>query len=319
MKKNYLLTAVFAAALIGASTVFTSCGSKVNSGNSEAPVSNETPAVKEAPGFQYPEFKVKVADLEEFFKTCPDSVTVNLEDYDHTPVLVALATTNKKVVLVIPDGVTELEMDEDKVEWGGECGLPEFPENGSLVKVKIPNSVTRIGIMAFYCCDSLTNIQIPNSITGIGSSAFSNCNKLTSIQIPNSVTNIGGGAFNYCRSLSRIQIPNSVTSIESSTFECCFSLTDVEIPNSVTSIGEAAFEDCSSLTNIEIPNSVTSIGIRAFGNCSSLTTIDIPNSVTSIGNDAFKNCSNLTTIYVSQAIYDTYHEDYPQMVVKKTE
>ena len=173
--------------------------------------------------------------------------------------------------------------------------------SGAAAVVTIPqilggNSVTNIGVDAFWSCTSLTSITIPNSVTSIGSGAFSSCTSLTSITIPNSVTSIGGIAFSNCTSLTSIAIPNSVTSIEWSAFSSCTSLTSITIPNSVTSIGNYAFGDCTSLTSITIPNSVTSIGGNAFSNCTSLTSITIPNSVTGIGDWAFADCTSLTSV-----------------------
>ena len=55
----------------------------------------------------------------------------------------------------------------------------------------IPDSVTRIGNLAFYWCESLTSINIPDSVTSIGNKAFSWCDSLTNINIPDSVTSIG--------------------------------------------------------------------------------------------------------------------------------
>ena len=68
----------------------------------------------------------------------------------------------------------------------------------------IPNSVTNIGIEAFYGCSGLTSIVIPNSVTNIGSEAFYGCSGLTSIVIPNSVTNIGSEPFGGCSGLTSI-------------------------------------------------------------------------------------------------------------------
>ena len=70
-------------------------------------------------------------------------------------------------------------------------------KNGVLVKyvgnggdVVIPDSVTAIGVKAFYDCHRLTSISIPDSVTSIGDNAFSECESLTSISIPERETTI---------------------------------------------------------------------------------------------------------------------------------
>ena len=57
----------------------------------------------------------------------------------------------------------------------------------------IPNTVTTIGINAFYS-NKLTSVIIPSSVTSIEQNAFYS-NKLTSVTIPSSVTSIGHNAF----------------------------------------------------------------------------------------------------------------------------
>ena len=197
----------------------------------------------------------------------------------------------------------------------------------------IPFSVTSIGELAFYGCESLSSIVIPASVTSIGYEAFFDCSSLTSISIPASVTNIGKGAFNKCSSLTSITIPSSVTSIGDSAFSGCSSLTSITIPDSVTSIGDSAFDGCYSLASITvdsnnkvyrsennciierrtntllagcknsvIPSSVTSIGDSAFSGCNSLTSISIPASVTSIGFSAFRGCSSLASISIPDSV-----------------
>ena len=153
-------------------------------------------------------------------------VTLNmaLETYDHTDVILAISKCDKKVNLVIPEGVKELAVDYDKLPKDKD-GFSAYPNPSALV--------------------------------------------------------------------------------------------DVVIPDGVTQIGESAFRGCKSLTSITIPESVTEIGGSCFENCSSLTSITIPESVTMIDYQAFGNCDNLETIYCSQAIYDEYHDQYPQMVVKE--
>ena len=176
---------------------------------------------------------------------------------------------------------------------------------GSQVKEYIiGNSVTSIGMNAFYECDSLTSVTIGNSVTSIGYNAFHGCSGLTSVTIPNSVTSIGSYAFENCTGLTSIEIPNSVTSIGYHAFENCTGLTSIEIPNSVTSIGYHAFYGCSGLTSVNISDIAAWCAIsfddnplyyahKLYLNGTLVTELVIPNSVTSIGEYAFYGINNI--------------------------
>ena len=171
-------------------------------------------------------------------------------------------------------------------------GLPE-ENNGQLVCVTIPDSVTSIGRSAFVENYNLKSVIIGNGVRSIGASAFAYCYGLENVQIGNNVTTLGRSAFWYC-GLKSIIIPDSVKSIGIQAFGDC-GLESITIPDGVTSIGDAAFGGCTSLASITIGNGVTSIGKSAFTGCTSLTSITIGNGVTSIGDAAFGSCTNLTS------------------------
>ena len=136
---------------------------------------------------------------------------------------------------------------------------PVFVDGGTVASITIPNSVTSIGVSAFYNCTSLTSITIPNSVTSIGSNAFESCTSLTSITIPNSVTSIGDYAFSSCTSLTSITIPNSVTSIGDGAFTGCTSLVAVYLPT--------RFVD--TYTNFGLTESQANFGITLTASCNS--------------------------------------------------
>lgn len=227
------------------------------------------------------------------------------------------------------------------VSQTGEATIIEYI--GTDTAVEIPNeidgnTVTAIGIAAFYGCTDLTSITIPDSITSIGTKAFQFCTSLTSITIPDGVISIGERAFDECTSLTSITIPKSVTSIGKNAFVRCTSLKSIEldnsntaylladgilfnkdktqlikypgkkegtsysIPDSVTSIGSSAFYGCANLENITIPESVTYIDEYAFNSCVNLTSATIPSKVTFIGNRAFQDCWGITDIVIPNGI-----------------
>jgi hypothetical protein len=181
--------------------------------------------------------------------------------------------------------------------------ISDYKGKDGTTQFNIPYPPNTIPVNAFMNEDyisktSLISIILPNSITSIGVCAFYGCKGLIRIRIPKSVTTIGDGAFQGCSGLpGRLIIPDSVISIRNCAFQGCKSLTGVSIPNSVTSIGDQAFGGCSGLTGLTLPQSVTSIGNSAFAVCSGLTNLSIPNSVTSIGTEAFWGCIGLTSIY----------------------
>jgi hypothetical protein len=199
-------------------------------------------------------------------------------------------------------------------------------------KVKIPEDITHIGVMAFSS-NSLTEIQLPNSVTHIESSAFNN-NKLTELHLPDSVTHIENHAFSF-NSITVLHLPDSVTHIE----DCAFynnKLTKVYIENTHVTIGKGAFSRnpiesfiIKGLTQeqimkqafiydkkgktitgykgylgdkIKIPENITHIEKDVFSS-NSITELHLPNSVTHIGESAFSN-NKLKFVIIGKNVKD---------------
>jgi hypothetical protein len=109
----------------------------------------------------------------------------------------------------------------------------------------VPNTVTKIGGLAFYYCDNLTEVILPPSVTAIGNQAYSYCHKLTTVNIPTTVKEIWGGAFWECNNLTTVFIPESVTLLGSQAFSYCRSLKDVYTyipdPSLLSTMGSLVF------------------------------------------------------------------------------
>lgn len=71
---------------------------------------------------------------------------------------------------------------------------------------KIPSTVKKIGIQAFFGCSRLLSVELPSGLKTINMLAFEGCRHLHSICIPESVTAIGYRAFANCTELRTIQV-----------------------------------------------------------------------------------------------------------------
>ena len=79
-----------------------------------------------------------------------------------------------------------------------------FINCGTLESVKIPDTVTSIGVLAFAGCGSLESITIPDGVTNISPLAFIGCSSLTNLIIPAKVAYIGDTALAQCTGLTKI-------------------------------------------------------------------------------------------------------------------
>lgn len=133
-----------------------------------------------------------------------------------------------------------------------------FKSNDSLKSITLPNSITEIGLQAFWYCEYLTNIKLPSNLTYIGGKSFANCYRLSSITIPNKVTIIDSQTFEKCRALTTITIPKNVTEIGLGAFRDCTNLTEVYFksttpPKFDENYPDTTFSGCSSSLKIYIP------------------------------------------------------------------
>jgi hypothetical protein len=224
--------------------------------------------------------------------------------------------------------------------------LIQYPAGNTATSYTMPNTVTNIGMEAFFSCPKLTGVTIGTNVAIIGGAAFEYCPALASITFPDSVAVIGGGAFAECAGLTNITMGTGVTNILAQAFLGCPSVTAIAvaagnpafssvggvlfnknqsalflypagssgmsyaIPDSVTNIVGDAFMDAYNLAGITLGTNVQSIGDSAFQECYRLTSITIPNSVTNIGFSTFYNCFSLTNVVIGSGLTSIGFQDF---------
>lgn len=207
----------------------------------------------------------------------------------------------------------------------------------TVTSIKVPDSVTKIGMDTFRDCTNLKTVILPDSITSIGLDAFANCVSLETINLPNKLQTIELGTFNGCVSLKNITIPESVTTLQGDVFYDCTGLTSITIPKNVETIYGGVFFGCTNLTSIDvdsnnpfyvsvdgilyskdmtvlvnypngltaesftIPSTVKKISANSFGKTTNLKSVTIPSSVTMIGSSAFQQCG-LTSVVIPNTV-----------------
>lgn len=244
-------------------------------------------------------------------------------------------------------GLTAITVDTNNPAYSSVAGvlfdesrdtLIAYPAGNAATSYTMPNSVTNIGMEAFYGCPYLTGVTIGTNVVIIGGAAFEHSTALGSITFPNSVAVIGGGAFAECEGLTNITIGTGVTNILDQAFLDCPSVTTIAVatgnpafrsvgdvlfdtnkttlvlypagssgtsytvPDSVTNIVQDAFMEAFNLASITLDTNLQSIGDSAFSYCYNLTNMTIPNSVTNLGFSVFYSCFSLTNVVVGSGL-----------------
>jgi hypothetical protein len=106
-----------------------------------------------------------------------------------------------------------------------------------IVGIILPNSLTGLGLAAFYRWTGLRSVSIPETATTWGSNIFYGCTDLSNVTIPSGLNmDIGVNEFANCASLTSITIPALVPNVKNNAFNGCTSLTSVTFMGSNTAI-----------------------------------------------------------------------------------
>lgn len=175
--------------------------------------------------------------------------------------------------------------------------------------------VTEIADDAFRSDSHITSVTIPDTVTRIGKLAFFGCFELENITVPESVTDIGAGAFFHTLWQEKKQKESPYIVINGILVDGTAATGDLIIPDGVKKINDYAFERCFLITGVVIPEGVETIGEGAFSKCNSIGNVVLPSTLKSVGKDAFKRDSDYNGLYIEYATYNGTKEQWKQVEI----
>ncbi len=170
-------------------------------------------------------------------------------------------------------------------------GVRAFADQGegALTAVTLPEGLEKISRDAFSCCRRLTSVSMSDTPVRIGVRAFWGCESLAEIALPEHAK-IEDSAFRGCE---RLADENGFLIIRGILFDYFGGLSEVAVPEGVLRISEKAFCYNDGLLRVSLPESVKSLGRYAFAGCKNLERVDLPKGEISIEEDAFLHCDRL--------------------------
>ena len=226
----------------------------------------------------------------------------------------AFALTNRLSVVVLPEGVEEIQSSAF--------------ESSNIRTINLPNTLKIIGDNAFMVCSLLRNIVMPNSVMSLGGHVFS-ASGLETVVMSDSVKVIPYGAFQYCQRLRSYTGGSSVERIGEYAFSVCGSFAkNLVFPSTLKVIENMAFLS-TNIQTVEFTGIIDTIGYSNFGDIRKFILIN-PTPPYSI--KALNSCDSIiipcgaTEAYMSNHSWDRYSyiedcdgvEENPMAAVKVT-
>ena len=115
----------------------------------------------------------------------------------------------------------------------------KFLIRAEIDSITIPNGITKIKNFAFPHTN-LTRIEIPDSVTYMGINAFYHCANLKYIKFSKNVEIIPRGACANCVSLEFAYLPDKLKIIDENAFNGCIKWQDIVLPRGIKNIGSFA-------------------------------------------------------------------------------
>lgn len=190
--------------------------------------------------------------------------------------------------------VANIDLSEARIVAGGNPFYDEFSNLGGR---KIGTVDNEIPDYAFCKCHSIVTIKLPKDITRIGDLAFLGGQSLTEVELGDKVELIGENAFYGDTELEDINLPSSLRTIGDEAFENCFKAKITTLPSNLDSIGTKAFMFVKNLQHAYL-GSVTKLGTSVFYNCTGLLDATLNDNLEILPKGTFYECDTLQSIHL---------------------
>ena len=165
--------------------------------------------------------------------------------------------------------------------------------------------IKSIGTNAFRTNTAITGIKVPDSLARIKLAAFYGCTNLVSFEpfLPDSVSEIGWAVFTNCRNLKGdlvVRNPNvtmgTSSKNEDATFYNCAAITSADFSESgLTTLPRCCFYNCNALLWAKLPKSYANFdNAAAFYYAKGLIDVSFKSFPTSMPGDVFKGTVDVT-------------------------
>lgn len=233
------------------------------------------------------------------------SVDGILYNHDLTKVL-KMPISYLKETYLLPDTVTEIGPNS----FQDVRGVRNFETNKTSTLKKIDEQA--------FAASLIQNVNLPDSLTYIGIRAFWLNKRIQTLEIPKNVVFTTDDSSLQFASMSDLNTPDSALS-------SCPSLQSVNLPTTLKSIGRFAFSDDTRVKEVELPTGLVSIGESAFSgsrlynltttNKVSVGSLTLPDGVTEISDFAFSDTAISGDITIGKNItkvgtYSFYGDEY---------
>ncbi len=155
-----------------------------------------------------------------------------------------------------------------------------------LSSIRLPNTLTKIGNMAFRGC-GITEIEIPASVTDFGESIFDTCLQLRKVTIKSAPADgrLPDDIFYLNTKLTELSLPEGITTLGVRSL-AHVGVINLQLPSTLKVMERAALSqaDCNT---VSLPEGLTTIGEGAMAQLPWLTRLDLPSTVTQIESGAF--------------------------------